>query len=283
MTFLSQESSVESGRPVELYTFTLALETFRFTSAEDDQVVAGETYEAIAISRGKVGQGPEARRATLTIEMPGNLDLPARYVLNAPSERARVTIQRFHRGDGELVLIFDGVVKSAAFDGGRDGRVAKLAVDPVITATSRQIPLWTYGAQCQNVLGDGFGGGASGLCDVNLEDPAFKHTAVATVATGLTVTVPGAAAFGDGWFNGGTIRTSAGVDARLILTQVGDVLTLHVAFPFPLVGLTMTLRAGCRRDTGTCSTKFNKIDKFQGFAWVPTINIFSSGLNPELC
>jgi uncharacterized phage protein (TIGR02218 family) len=281
MTFLAQESSVEAGRPIELYTFTLALEVFRYTSAEDDQVVGGNTYEAIAIKRSKVAQGPEARRSTLTLEMPGNLDLPARYVLSAPSERARVVIQRFHRGDGEVVAVFDGFVKSVAFDGGRDGRVAKLAIDPAITAASRQIPLFTYGAQCQNVLGDGFGSG-TGLCDVDLDAPAFRHQATASAATGLTVTVPGASAFGAGWFDGGTIRTTAGTDARLIISQVGDVITLHIAFPFPVVGLTMILRAGCKRDTQTCSTKFNRINRYQGFPFIPVFNPFD-GLRPERC
>lgn len=282
MTFAALEASQEAGRPVELYTFTLSLEVFRYTTAEDDQVVAGNTYQAAAIRRSKVSQGPEARRSTLTLEMPGDLDLPARYVLSAPSERARVVIQRFHRGDGELHAVFDGLVKSVAFDGGRDGRVAKMAIDPAITATSRQIPLFTYGAQCQNVLGDGFGAGASGLCDVDLEDPAFRHQATVSASTGLVVTLPGAAAFGDGWFNGGTVRTTAGTDARLVLTQVGDVLTLHIPFPFPVVGLSMIARAGCDRSTATCSAKFGKIERFQGFAWVPLFNPFE-GLKPELC
>ncbi len=280
MTFLAQETSVEAGRPIELYTIELALEVFRLTSAEDDQVVGGETFEAVAISRGRVRQGREPGNAMLEIEMPSTHSFPSRYVTSAPSERAEITIQRFHRGDGELSTVFVGLVKSVAFD--QDGRLAKLAVDPAVTAQSRQIPRFSFGQLCQNVLGDGFGGGATGLCDVNLDLPAFKLTATATAVSGLTVTVPGAAAFGNGWFNAGTIRTSAGNDARLIISQVGDVITLHIAFPFPIVGSLVTLRAGCLRDPQTCSTKFNRIDRYQGFAWVPRLNPFDS-LKPEAC
>lgn len=280
MTFLAQETSVEAGRPVELYTFTLALSTFRLTSAEDDQVVGGETYQAIAISRGRFSQAAEPRSATLTIEMPADHELPSRYVASAPSERARVVIQRFHRADGELATIFDGRLKSVAFE--RDGRVAKVAVEPAITAVSRQIPRFSFGRPCQNVLGDGFGAGATGLCDVNLDVPTFRLQAVVTAASGLTVTIPGAAAYGNGWFNGGTIRTSAGVDARLVISQVGDVVTLHIAFPFSLVGQTATLRAGCDRSIEVCSSKFNKVDRFQGYAYVPRLNPFE-GLLPEAC
>ncbi len=35
-TFDQLESSVESSRPIEVYTFTLGTEVFRYTSAEDD-------------------------------------------------------------------------------------------------------------------------------------------------------------------------------------------------------------------------------------------------------
>lgn len=280
MTFLSQETSQEAGRPVELYTFELALQTYRLTSAEDDVVVGGETYQASTISRGRVRQAREPGGALLEIEMPADHPLPSRYVTSAPSERASVLIERYHRGDGELSTVFEGVVKSVAF--GKDGRSAKLAVDPAIAATSRQIPRFTFGKMCQNVLGDGFGAGATGLCQVNLDDPAFRHDATVSASSGLTITVPGAAAFGDGWFDGGTIRTSSGTDARLVLSQVGDVITIHVAFPFPVVGQLVQLRAGCRRDPQTCSAKFGRIADFQGWPWVPRHNPFD-GLKPELC
>lgn len=280
MSFDSLEVSQEAGRPVELFTFSMPLQTFRYTSAEDDIVVGGETFEAIAIKRARVVQGQEVRNTTLTLEMPSDLELPAQYVLAAPSKPARVLIQRFHRGDGQLSTIFDGRVKSVGF--AEDGYVAKVAVDPAISAIARQIPLFTFGASCENVLGDGFGGGP-GLCDVNLGSPSFHHTAVVTAQSGLTVTVPGAAAFGDGWFNGGTMETSSGQDARLILFQVGDVLTLHINFPFPVVGSTVTIKAGCDRSIETCSVKFNKVDRFQGFAFVPRLNPFTSGLGPAVC
>lgn len=280
MTFAGVETSQEAGRPVELYTFQLSLVTYRYTSAEDDQVVGGETFIAIPISRGKINFGQESKSAVLSIEMPSDEALPSRYVTTAPSERANVTLQRFHRGDGQLATFFVGLLKSVAFSD--DGRKATVAVEPAITAASKQIPLFTFRGQCNNVLGDGFGGG-SGLCDANLSDPAYKLTATVTAQSGLTITVPGAAAFGTGWFDAGTIETSSALDARLIIRQVGDLITLHINFPFPLVGEMVTLRAGCAHDIMTCSTKFNNVDVFQGFFFLPTINIFEAGLDPAIC
>lgn len=289
MTYLSQETSVEGGRPIDLYEFALALQVFRYTSAEDDQVVGGNTYSAIPIKRGKITQGQESRRAVLSIELPADDPFPSRYVTSVPSERATVTIRQFHRGDGELATLFVGVVSSVAFSGSRDGRVAQVAVSPPVTALARQVPRFTFRGQCNNVLGDGAAGG-SGLCTVDLENPAFKLTATVTAQTGLLVTVPGAAAFGADWFTAGTIETLDGLDARMILDHAGDVLTLHIAFPFPIIGSQVVLRAGCAHDLIACGpAKFtivggtHDIGEYQGFAFVPTVNIFESGIAPGKC
>lgn len=281
MTYSSQETSQEAGRPVDIYEFELELQVYRYTSAEDDQVVDGNTYTAIPISRTKITQGQETRQAALTIKLPSNDPLASRYITTVPSEKARVTVRQFHRGDGSTVTIFRGLIKSVAFSGS-DGREAQIAVDPPITVAARQIPRFTFRGQCNNVLGDGADGGP-GLCDVDLEDPAFKLVSTVSAQSGLTITAPGAAAFGDGWFNGGTIETLSGLDARMILFQVGDVLTLHIGFPFPLVGEQVVLRAGCDHSVPTCSSKFNKVGVFQGFAFVPRINPFEAGLDPALC
>lgn len=282
MTFLSQEGSQESGRPVELYTFTLSLSTYRFTSAEDDQVVGGNNYEAIAIRRGRVSQGQEERNATLEVEMPADRELPSRYVTGVPPERARLVIQRYHRGDPDLELatIFDGFVRSIAFAGASDARTARIAVDPALSALSRIIPRFSYRSLCNNVLYDAAQGG---LCTVNPEDPAFKFTGLVSAQSGLTITVPGAGAFGANWFTGGRVELLSGLDARMIITQSGDVLTLHVAFTSPMLGQQVILRAGCDRSIQTCSDKFDRVVDFQGFAFVPTRNIFSQGLDPETC
>jgi uncharacterized phage protein (TIGR02218 family) len=279
VSFLSVEGSQESGRPVEIYDFALALTTYRFTSAEDDQVVGGNTYSAVPISRGSIKQSYEARNGGLEITMPSDLELPSRYVTFAPSERARMTLRAFHRGDGELVTLFDGFVKSVLFDG-EDTRRAKFLVESVLAALNRNIPRFTYRGQCNNVLYDAAQGG---LCDVNAEDPAFKFQGTVSAQTTSTLTVPGAAAFGSGWFTGGRVDALDGLDARLIIAHVGDVLTLHVPFIEPMIGEVVILRAGCDRSIQTCSSKFNNVEAFQGFAFVPIRNPFVHGLTAGTC
>lgn len=281
MTYASSETSQEAGRPVDLYTFELALQVYRYTSAEDDQVVSGNTYSAIPISRSRITQGQETRQATLTIKMPSSDAFASRYVTSVPSERARVTIQQLHRGDGNTITLFRGVVKSVAYGQGKDGREAQIAVDPPITVAARQIPRFTFRKQCNNVLGDGDDGGP-GLCDVDMDSPAFRLVSTVSAQSGLTITVPGAGAFGASWWVAGTVETLDGLDARSVLFQSGDVLTLHIGFPFPVVGEAVVLRAGCAHDDTACSTKFNKIDRNQGFLFVPTRNPFE-GLDPEVC
>jgi uncharacterized phage protein (TIGR02218 family) len=276
MSFLAQETSQESGRPVELYQFILSSVVYRYTSAEDDQVIGADTYLAVAIKRGRLTHGQEARNATLTVEMPGDLDFPSRYVRSVPSERARVLIRRMHRGDGELIVVFDGVVKSVAFGAEGSGRVASVAVEPAITATSRSIPRYTYRGLCNHTLYDS-------LCTINPELPAYKFTGIVSAQAGKTLTVPGAGTFGTGWFEAGTVELLTGLDGRLVIRQVGDVLTLHIQFPNSMIGEQVVLRAGCAHDIQTCSTKFANVPNFGGFAFVPTRNIFTQGLDTAAC
>lgn len=283
MTYSSSENSLEGGRPIEIYEITLGFQIYRYTSSQDDQVVLGQTYLANGIARDRVKQGQEVRSSGIILTMPSDDPFASRYVSSAPSERAVVVIQRFHRGDGQLSTVFIGRAKSVAFGGSKDGREAQVSVEPAITAAAKEVPLFTFRGQCNNVLGDALDPEAGGLCDVDLDDPAYLHSAECTAQTGLLVTVPGAAAFGDGWFDGGTIETSVGTDARMVLRQVGDVLTLHIGFPFPIVGETVRIRAGCAHDIQTCSDKFDRVGVFQGFSWVPIINVFESSLEGQVC
>lgn len=276
MTFIAQETSQESGRPIELYQFILSSVVYRYTSAEDDQVIGADTYEAIAIKRGRLTHGQEARNATLVIEMPGDLEFPSRYVRSVPSEKARVLIRRMHRSDGELIVVFDGVVKSVAFTSQGAGRVASVAVEPAITAMSRTIPRYTYRGLCNHTLYDT-------LCTINPELPAYKFTGIVSAQSGNSLTVPGAGAFGTGWFEAGTVEQLTGLDGRLVIRQVGDVLTLHIPFSVSLIGAQVVLRAGCAHDITTCSNKFSNVLNYGGFAFVPTRNIFTQGLDATVC
>ena len=274
MTYTSQETSVEGGKPVELYRFVLGGTTYEYTSAEDPITVGALTYQPIAIRRSDDPQGPEDRDNTLEVEMPSDNPFTALYYAVVPGLVASVTIQRFHRDDpdDELITIFRGFVTSVAFD--EEGQLAKVAVVPLASATSRPIPRFTYSALCNHVLYDA-------RCKVLDTDPNFRITAEVTAVSivAQTITVNGADSKPDGWWTGGFVETAGAIDRRLILKHVGEVLTLLLPLAVNPLGSDVTIYAGCDHTITTCKTKFNNVINYGGFAFIPTRNIFATGLS----
>jgi uncharacterized phage protein (TIGR02218 family) len=279
MTYSAYETSQEGSRPIELYEFTIGATVYRYTSAEDTQTISSVDYTPLAgLKRSKIGQGPEERRSTLTIDMPGSNAFVRPYIAAVPSNRATVTIMRLQRSDypaPEVVTIFEGYVKAVNFDGD-GGRMAKVAVEPAISATARSIPQFTFQGLCNHVLYDD-------QCQIDDTDPAYRTSLTVTVVTTVELTIPGLAAFGDGWFTGGVVEVNGGLDARLIIDHTADVLTLHIPFASAPLGQVVTVLAGCAHTLAICKSKFDNVINYGGFAFVPKINIFNTGLDAAVC
>jgi len=273
MTYQSEETSPESGRPVELFTIVLGASTFRYTSAEDDVVINAITYTAVPLLRGAFATGPDERSNTIDITLPVSNEFVRKYINSVPGSRAFLQIVRTQRDDvaQEEEATFQGLVEAVSFN--KNVTEAKVTVLPLIAAVSRPIPRYVYSSQCNHVLYD------PTTCDADDTDPSFRLSANVTVVSGVTITIPGAAAFGDGWFDGGYVETTGGTDARMVISQVGDVFTLMLPFTDSPLGSTMVALAGCGRSIAICKSKFDNVINFGGFAFVPSKNIFTSGLN----
>jgi uncharacterized phage protein (TIGR02218 family) len=82
----------------------------------------------------------------------------------------------------------------------------------------------------------------------------------------------------DEFFKGGEIvRTSDG-ERRLIVQQIGTLLTLNFPFKDMDVGDSVEVFAGCDRTVETCKAKFSNVVNFGGHPLIPPINVFNEGL-----
>lgn len=274
MTFDTNESSQQGGTPVELYTITIGATILRYTSAEDDFTEAGDEFRAVPIQREKLSAGgQDARVQSLVLTLPGDDPLARRYITSVPGTPALVAIERLHREDGaspEVVRIFEGEIESVAFE--KEGRVAKLQLQPRIAAQSRPVPRFGYQGLCNNVVYDD-------LCRADDTDPLFRlSSATVTAESGNDITVAGAGARGDNYYTGGYVEAGGGADFRLVLRQIGNVLTLSLPFTAAVLGTQVTVLAGCDHTIATCKAKFDNVINFGGFAYVPSKNIFNTGL-----
>lgn len=283
MTYEAFETSLEGSQPVELFLFTLGLETFRFTSSEDDIDIGVSspfvgTYISIPITRSLIKQSSDGNRTdSIEIEMPASTDPATRYIGIVPGKSMDVQLLRFHRSDApdpEIIQAFTGVLQTVAFVD--DGRLAKIQVQSLSKAKNRLIPRQTYQAPCNHMLYDV-------RCKISDTDPTFEKflTAGAVDTTGTFITATGAVAFGADFFEAGFIEFEN--DFRTIKSQSGDVLEVFIPFVTSPVGKVMRVLAGCKlRLIIDCETKFDNVINYGGFSYVPTKNPFRSGIDPLL-
>lgn len=274
MSYDPNESSQQGSAPVELYTITIGAATYRYTSAEDDVSEGADTFTAVNIKRDRLSTGGrDADQQFLVIELPADNVIVKQYINAVPGVKAEVTIERSQRPDSfsESIILFEGRIASVAFED--QGRRAKVKVEPRINAVSRPVPRFNYQGLCNHVLYDA-------RCSVADSDPSFRlSSAAVTAEVGNTITVTGAGANGDGYYTGGFVESQGGIDHRLIIDQTGEVLTLHLPFAAPTFGQDVNVYAGCDHRIATCKSKFNNVVNFGGFAYVPTKNVFESGLD----
>lgn len=265
MTFDALEKSQEGGSVVELYSLAIGIDIYRM---HDDiaNVISygGNNYFKTMISHGRIKTGQEH----LTVTLPADHNFSAQFTSIAPGQLGTLTIFAYHRGDpSDVQVVYKGVVRSVAYTD--DMSKSMLSVVPVSEAFDKEIPQRTFQAACNNVLFD---------ADCKISAGSHQHSGLITAVTGNVITVQGLnAAKGNGWATGGF--ASYGVlDYRLILTQSVDDCTLALPFYADVLGETLDVYAGCARDIGTCNSKFGNRDNFGGCPYVPTKNIFVTGL-----
>ena len=273
MSYLTEETSQQDGKPVELYRFVIGGVSYEYTSAIDPITRGSLTYQPIAIQRSDDPQGPEERTSEIEIELPGDNPFAALFYGIVPGVIAQVTISRFHRDDPllELITVFKGLVASVAFED--DSQVAKIAALPITAATSRPVPRFGYSALCNHVLYDE-------RCKILDTDSNFRLVGEVTDVDDVarTIDVAGADSKPDGWYTGGFAEAMGGFDKRMVIAHVGTTITLHLPFAVNPFGADVVLFAGCDHTLPTCKSKFNNVINFGGFSFIPTRNIFSTGL-----
>ncbi len=282
MSYNTKEISRQDGSPVELYDIALGSESWHFCSGEDSFTIDMVDYTPLPAMREGVSIGQEERTTELAIILPASHEFVRKYIDVIPGTIATVTIRRFHRDDTdvEVISLFKGSVAAVKFD--NNGATASVGIAPFTDRISLSMPRFVYSSLCNAILGDQW-------CTVDLDAGvtpdanAFPYTHVGTCSSVdiLHLQVGGivSAGYPDNFFTAGRIVTPAG-DTRLIVKQTGN----HVYVYVPLFEGTalethsLTLIVGCDHSATSCHGKFDNLEHFQGFPYVPSTNPFTTGL-----
>lgn len=272
-------AGLEAGRysrPIELYTFSLGVSTWRYTSGDEDITFDSQVYTAIPIKREQKTINPGERESDkLRITLPAS-QLPAtRFRSVQPALDLDITVTRIQLDEAAAspydtspqpegvpttaFVIFNGYASSVQFR----GREAIIQANPVSQKFTREIPRFKYQNLCNHVLYDD-------KCTV--AKASFQQNGVVNSQISNVYTING---FSGTAFTGGYIENAAGDDYRAILHHDGDQFTVLLPFYESIVGSTVKVYQGCDHTIGTCKDKFNNVENYGGFPYVPEKNPFN--------
>lgn len=265
MAFDTLETSVDDGEPVEFYIFRRGSVQFAYTSADHSILYGGTNYESAALRRTSIDVSAEMQRNNVKISTARDFYITDLFRVTPPSDVITVTIQRMHEFDANPVTIWSGRVINAEWN----SEGAELVAEPVYTSLRRVGLRKIYQRACSHVL-------YSGECGLNIN--TWRTTSTVSAINGLTLTIPGASSFADGYFSGGFVEFIPSgfgyYERRFIRSHVGSSVRITAGLIGLAVGASIRLYPGCDHTTATCSGKFSNLPNYGGFPFIPIKNPF---------
>lgn len=272
--------SISSSASQGLYNALLTADfeerlIWNFTNAPFEVTYAGETYIPAAIRHGEVEGKEDISRANLDVTFDINNAAARRWMKDSVEALVGLTVWQMDEDD-DTYVIWKGRLTGAK----PSGAEIKLSFDSIYTSLARPGLGARYQRMCRHAL---YGRG----CKVARS--AHAVNGVPTSVVGSVVTIPEAAGYPDGFFTTGMIETPDGA-LRFIISHVGATLTLMrpmeslgllfanqgygLSYGQVYGGLQVKIYPGCDRSRGTCHGRFNNLENYGGFDWIPLRNPF---------
>lgn len=266
-TLDSYEQTEEGAVPIEGYKFIGSFQTYRYTSSERAEVIDGETYLPVAVTRSRVKAGTqEDDSLSLDLTIPFNVPVVMDYAFSQTPPKLTLEVYRQQVGDPDAwTLYWQGKVRGFSVE----DRKATIKVPSVFSlALQGEIPNVYYQVPCNHVLYDS-------RCKVARALHMVERTVVSTSPTLIQVSsAPGA----DGLWAAGEIVNTRNGERRLILNNTGDTITIGYPFVDILEDDTVELAKGCDHSLGVCKTVFNNVVNHGGFKYIPADNPFDGSV-----
>lgn len=278
MTYQTQEASVQSGSPVFLFLFVQGVLTWRYTSAAVSVSHLGQLWAPTSISPGAVTQSADMVKDVLSLKFPRDHEFASQFLGYSPDQVTTVTVFRGHLNDpsGQFIAYWKGRVSSFK----ATGETISVECEPIFTSLRRPGLRARWQRTCRYAL---YHRGCG------LDPEQFGSDGTCTSADGVNIVVPEAAALTPGWLVGGMVKTPDGV-LRYIVNHAGANIKLIRPVDSLLKAVNggsgyglgygnfyggvvpVRLYPGCDHTLLTCKTKFNNLDRYGGFPWIPTKN-----------
>lgn len=262
MSYSAIEKSVQSAEPVELYKISLNGETFRITSYNKPYLFLGEWYQPEQIKRGEIILDAVYFDDKFKVTIPLRSLTGRRMVQNGYEGVSTIEIIRTHVGDNDYLTLWSGKVVEIAVS----THYLDLVSMPQTYAFLKTGNRAKYSRLCRHIL-------YSRECGVNRDG----HDVQATINSQNQVLLGLSRNLNDE-FLGGTLRLANGMQ-KLIVGIDGNVITTISPFKIDVIGQSVTIWKGCDKSLECCKNRFNNMNRFGGFPYIPVKNIFTSSAN----
>lgn len=269
MPFNLLELSIFNGRPIELYEFYVLGQYWRYTNAEVTVPHAGADYVPMpGIKRSGIRATQSVERNELTVRVRGDSDLALEYLQSPPSEQVRIRIYQKHRDDAEFIVRYNGRVQNCSWS--ENGAVAEIQCAQVSWSLRQPGLRRSFQYSCPYpVFENGCG----------LSRAAYEVATTVTAMSGTRVTLAySSVAYAANYFAGGYaqwVLPNGRRDRRMITGSAENRIVLHSTNLGLSVGDSVSLYPGCDHQSSTCYTKFDNVENFGGFPFIPDQSPFS--------
>jgi uncharacterized phage protein (TIGR02218 family) len=265
MSYLSVENSINQSEPVELYEFQRGNTTWLYASCAQPVVYNTRIYQPSPIQRDRVKQSTDAFKNDIKITLPRDDELSQQFLGFAPDDITTLNIYRGHYYDNNFIVYWKGRIIGAEVSGNE----VVINCESVFTSIRRPGLRAVFEYSCRHVL---YGNACRAA------PSAFEISGVIADIrdSGLTIETLAAGSVPSGYFTGGMIGQLTGI-RRFITAHSGFNLTLSRPLTQLSIGSNIKLYPGCDHSKSTCNNKFNNLDNFGGFPYIPIRNPFDGG------
>ena len=263
MTYNAVESSTSNASVIELYQFTIGTESHRFTSTEHAISNSMGVFKPSNIKRSRIKQTQNMHKDGITLTVPVGFEL-SKVLLNPLMDDAiNVSVFRGHTTDPDNQFVAYWLGRIVGCTAG-DASI-EISCESVFTSIKRPGLRAVFEINCRRAI-------YSTECGVSLSE--FLAPATVTAINGSTIEFTPVNPVPSGYFIGGILKLFDGT-TRFIANHVGDTLTLFQPVNGLLPTHTIHLFPGCNRSMDHCKNRFNNLDNFGGFPYIPIVNPFS--------
>lgn len=262
MAYNTFEQSIDSGSVVELYEFTQGVQVYRFSSCESQITFESHTYQPFSAKRNSIKQTNDIFKDSLSMSFPRGDVFASQFLGFAPEDVTTLTIRRGHFGDAanEFIVYWKGRIVGAK----TSGNEVTIDCESVFTSIKRPGLRARFEYACRRTL-------YTSGCDVDKN--LYKYVGSLVGIAGSMLTVDDCAAKPDGFYTGGMVLAMNGA-SRFVTRHAGDTIFISRPIPGLIIGQNIDVFPGCDHLKETCNSKFNNLNNFGGFPWIPSRNPF---------